>query len=121
MQTRILIGGARTRTASVANAVSAFKVAGIFLLDQNAIPVHFNQFCAAVETGEATEPDVSVLSINNSPDHSSSTNSGALLHIRHSKPLTLSEIRPVHHVSVNNTTVKRRATLTSSEFIKNKQ
>jgi hypothetical protein len=36
MQLGILIGGAWSRTASVANVVSAFKAAGIFPLDQNA-------------------------------------------------------------------------------------
>jgi hypothetical protein len=68
-----------------------------------------------------------VSSINNSPERSSSTNSGALRLTGDSNlPLAPSEvlrrIKPVPHISVNKTTEKQQATgLTFSEFVKSKQ
>jgi hypothetical protein len=129
MQLEILIGGTWNRAASVAKAVSAIKATGIFPLDQNAIT---NQsfllfsICDADETGEATEPDSSQSSVNNSHEHSSSTNSRALHRIGHSKPpLTPSKVlnktSPVPRIPVKKTTKKQLATVSrSSEFIENK-
>jgi hypothetical protein len=112
MRFGILIDGAWNRVASVANAVSAFKAIGIFPLDQNAISDNFFSICDAAETGEATEPDCSESPVDNSPEHSSSTNSGALRHIGHPKPpLTpskvLNKISPVPNISVKKTTKKQ--------------
>jgi hypothetical protein len=85
MQSGNFIGEAWNRTASVANTLSAFKATGIFSLDQNAISDNFFSVCDAAETGEVTEPDGSESPINNSPEHSSLTNSGAPRHIGHYK------------------------------------
>jgi hypothetical protein len=86
MQLGILIGGAWNRAASVASAVNAFKATGIFPLDHTVIPDHFFSICDAAETGKATEPGSSKLPVNNLSEHSSSANSGAPHHIKHSKP-----------------------------------
>jgi hypothetical protein len=127
MQLGILIGGAWNRAASVASAVNAFKATGIFPLDQTVIPDHLFSICDAAETGKATEPGSSKFPVNNLSEHSSSANSGAPHHIKHSKPpLTpskmLCNISPLPHIPVKKTTKKQEATvLMSSEFTGNKQ
>jgi len=104
--------------------LSAFKATGIFPLDHTAIPDHFFSICDAAETGEATEPGSSKSPGKNSPEHSSSENSGAPRHTERSKPpLTpskmLCNISPLPHIPVKKTTKKQATVLTSSQFIRN--
>jgi hypothetical protein len=91
--------------------MSAFNTTVIFPLDQNVIPNHFFSVCDAAEKRKATEFLGSETPINNSPEYSSSANSGALRHIRHSKPVVtspevLNKVSPLPHIPVNKTTKK---------------
>lgn len=88
----MLIGGVWHRAASVGNTTSPFKPARIFALDQNSNPDHSFSVDDAAETDEARDPDGSESLINNSPERSSSTDSGAPRHTGHPETLAPSVV-----------------------------